>query len=63
MEAKELEIWLSWEGVDEIKEEIKRFSNSQGLTVNAVEVPRPESKLLSVVRARGELPHMELKGK
>jgi ABC-type glycerol-3-phosphate transport system substrate-binding protein len=58
MEADELEIWLSWEGIDEIKEEIKRFSTFHKLSVNTVEVPRPESKLISVVRARGELPDL-----
>lgn len=58
MEANELKIWLNWEGINEIKAEIKRFASFHKLSVNTVEVPRPESKLISVVRARGELPDL-----
>lgn len=58
MESRELDIWLSWEGIDEIKEEIGRFSRKHDLTINTIEVPRPESKLIAVVRARGRVPDL-----
>jgi len=58
LEKGELELWLSWEGVDHLKEEIDSFARRHGLTVRAVEVPRPDSKLISVQRARGRVPDL-----
>lgn len=56
MESTDLEIWLNWEGIDEIKDEISRFADTHGLSIHVLEVPKPESKLISVIRARGEVP-------
>lgn len=56
MESRDLEVWIAWEGVDKLKAEIQRFGDHQGLNILIVEVPNPESKLVSVVRARGEVP-------
>jgi ABC-type glycerol-3-phosphate transport system substrate-binding protein len=58
LRADELEIWLSWEGIDELKEEIGRFAGKHDLKIRTVEVPHPEAKLVSVVRARGEVPDL-----
>lgn len=56
MESDELEIWLSWEGVDELKQEIRRFAGLHGIAIDAQEVPKPASKLTAQVRARGMFP-------
>ncbi len=56
MDSDELEIWLSWEGIKELKDELNRFSIIHNIDIKAVEVPRPESKLISVVRANGKVP-------
>ena len=58
MESDELEIWLSWEGIRELKEEIARFARHHDLEIKTLEVPHPESKLVSVVRARGDVPDL-----
>ncbi len=58
MESNELEIWLSWEGTDELKDELGRFSRHHDISIHTIEVPSPESKLISVVRARGEVPDL-----
>jgi len=58
MESRELEIWLSWEGVRELKNEISQFARHHDLDINSIEVPSPESKLISVVRARGDIPDL-----
>ena len=58
LDSRSLEIWLSWEGVDELKIEIDRFARHHNLLIRSVEVPGPESKLVSVVRARGDIPDL-----
>jgi arabinogalactan oligomer/maltooligosaccharide transport system substrate-binding protein len=54
----DLEIWISWEGVSELKEEISRFAASQGLRLRVSDVPNTQTKLLAVARARGQLPDL-----
>lgn len=56
MESDNLEIWLSWEGITELKEELNLFARFHNIEINSIEVPRPESKLISVVRAGGDVP-------
>ena len=58
MESTDLEIWLGWEGMNELKDEISRLAEKHGLSIHALEVPRPESKLISVLRARGKIPDL-----
>ncbi|MBI9103572.1 MAG: extracellular solute-binding protein [Spirochaetales bacterium] len=58
MESRSLEVWLSWEGIRELKAEINRFARHHNLEIKTVEVPNPESKLISIVRARGEVPDL-----
>lgn len=52
----ELEVWVSWEGVPLLKQEIRRFSDLHGVSVRVVEVPKILSKLTTVIRGRGTLP-------
>ncbi len=56
MESRALEIWLAWEGTEELKRELARFGRLHQLDIRGVEVSSPDSKLVSVVRARGEVP-------
>jgi arabinogalactan oligomer/maltooligosaccharide transport system substrate-binding protein len=51
-----LQVWLDWEGITALKESIQRFSSINGLRIETREVPKASSKLVSVVRARGEVP-------
>ncbi len=51
-----LQVWLDWEGIKALKESIERFSSINGLRIETREVPKASSKLISLVRARGEVP-------
>ena len=53
-----LEVWLSWEGVPELKAEIARFAAAHGKKIKAVEVPNTETKLIALARAGGKLPDL-----
>jgi len=55
---RELEIWLSWEGVPELKAEIQRWATLSGAKVRAVDVPDTRSKLLAVQRGGGRTPDL-----
>lgn len=57
-QERELEIWLSWEGVPAIKEEIQRWATLTGSKVRTVEVPDTRSKLLAVLRGGGRIPDL-----
>ena len=58
LEDKSLHIWLSWEGVDELKEEIRRFAEAHGVRVKLVQVPSAETKLIATLRGGGTLPDL-----
>jgi ABC-type glycerol-3-phosphate transport system substrate-binding protein len=58
LQITDLEVWISWEGTRLLKEEMKRFERLHGLGIKVVEVPRTQSKLLAVLRARGKLPDL-----
>lgn len=58
MESTSLKIWLSWEGISELKEEINHFAEKHNLSIHAIEVSKPDSKLIAVLRARGEIPDL-----
>lgn len=51
-----LVFWVSWEGVKRLKDEVKRFEKLHKVHIKVTEVPRIESKLLSVVRGGGAQP-------
>jgi ABC-type glycerol-3-phosphate transport system substrate-binding protein len=51
-----VEIWVSWEGVGELKEEIERFATMHGLTIKTLEVPKISSKLVQTQRGGGSVP-------
>ena len=55
---RELEIWLSWEGVPALKAEIERWATLTGTKVRAVDVPDTRSKLLAVLRGGGRVPDL-----
>ena len=56
----ELEIWIAWEGVSELKEEIRRWGRIHGIGITVNEVPKSDSKLLSVLRGGGQPPDVVL---
>ncbi len=56
LEDTRLQVWVSWEGVDQLKEEIARFAALHGCAVSVLDVPQIESKLVAVIRGGGELP-------
>jgi len=56
----ELEVWVSWEGVTELKQEILRWGRLHGVRVTVNEVPKSDSKLLSVLRGGGRPPDLVL---
>ena len=51
-----LVFWVSWEGVNLLKREVQRFAKLHKVHIKVTEVPRIESKLLSVVRGGGAEP-------
>ncbi len=54
--AADVEVWVSWEGVPLLKREIARFAELHGIRVKVTEVPKTDSKLLSVLRGGGTPP-------
>lgn len=56
----ELEVWIAWEGVSELKEEIRRWGRIRGVGITVNEVPKSDSKLLSVLRGGGQPPDVVL---
>ena len=55
-QAADVEVWVSWEGVALLKREIARFAELHGIRIKATEVPKTDSKLLSVLRGGGTPP-------
>jgi maltose-binding protein MalE len=56
LEDAKLTVWVSWEGVPQLKAEIQRFASLHGCTISVVEVPQVDSKLVAVIRGGGEMP-------
>ena len=50
---KSLRVWLSWEGVPELKREIQRYAGMHGLSIDLLDVPKTSSKLLQTHRGGG----------
>lgn len=55
---RDLEVWLSWEGIPELKAEIERWARGTGVRVRAVDVPDTRSKLLAALRGGGRIPDL-----
>lgn len=55
---RDLEVWLSWEGVPELKAEIDRWARGTGVRVRTVDVPDTRSKLLAAIRGGGRVPDL-----
>ena len=53
---KSLEVWISWEGVPELKALLSRWAESAGISLKAVDVPSIKSKLIAVLRGGGSVP-------
>jgi len=55
---KTIEVWVSWEGVTELKAEIMSWAANAGISAKVVEVPSIKSKLITVLRGGGKLPDL-----
>ena len=53
-----LEVWISWEGTKELKQEIDAFAADYGLDINTTVLPDPAGKYLSILRGGGEVPDL-----
>ncbi len=56
--GRRLTVWIGWEGVKELKEELARFAGTGGLDLDVQEVPHISSKLTSVARGGGNIPDL-----
>jgi ABC-type glycerol-3-phosphate transport system substrate-binding protein len=52
----ELNIWLSWEGVPQIKAEIERYAHIHDISIQTLEVPKIATKLIQTQRGGGTVP-------
>ncbi len=53
-----LEVWISWEGTKELKEEIESYAARFGLEIHVTTLPDPASKYLSILRGGGDVPDL-----
>ncbi len=53
---EQMSIWLSWEGVDRLKEEIQRYAQMHGISITMLEVPKCAAKLSQTHSGGGEVP-------
>jgi ABC-type glycerol-3-phosphate transport system substrate-binding protein len=53
---RSMEIWIGWEGVSQLKQEILRFANLHGVSIKSLEVPKISSKLVQTQQAGGNIP-------
>ncbi len=55
---RDLEVWLSWEGVSELKAEILAWAKEAGISAKVLDVPSVKSKLIAVQRGGGKVPDL-----
>ncbi len=55
---KSLEVWVSWEGISELKAELARWASKSGIAIKTVDVPSIKSKLITVARGGGKSPDL-----
>lgn len=60
LSAEELEVWIAWEGIPRLKEELYRWGKLHGIPMRVNEVPKSDSKLMSVLRGGGRPPDLLL---
>lgn len=53
---KSIEVWVSWEGVPELKTTIRLWAERAGVTAKIIDVPSIKSKLITVLRGGGKVP-------
>lgn len=53
---KNLEVWISWEGVPQLKAALAAWGAKTGVTVKVVDVPSIKSKLITILRGGGRVP-------
>lgn len=58
VDERQLDVWLSWEGVSLLKKEIARFADLHNCSISAVEVPNIRSKLIAILRGGGRPPDL-----
>jgi len=58
LDADGLEVWLSWEGTEELEELIRRLARRHGIAADVDSVPGTEAKLAAQARARGAVPDL-----
>ena len=58
LDEKDLTVWISWEGTALLAEEIDRFADRHGLTVDVLTVPSLLSKVTAAARAGDRLPDL-----
>ena len=56
LKKQPLEVWINWEGAGILKKEIGRYADMHETEIKVTEVPRPDSKLISVMRGGGQVP-------
>lgn len=56
LDTSELEIWINWEGAELLRAEIERYSMLHKVDINVIEVPKPDSKMVSITQANGSVP-------
>lgn len=58
LEETTASVWLSWEGVDQLKSEISRFAGLHDVSIDVLEVPRISTKLVQTHRAGAPVPDL-----
>jgi arabinogalactan oligomer/maltooligosaccharide transport system substrate-binding protein len=53
---KALEVWISWEGVPELKTALAAWGARAGISIKVVDVPSIKSKLVTILRGGGRVP-------
>ncbi len=56
LEYSPLEIWVNWEGISLLRDEIGRYGELHSIDIKIVEVSKPDSKLISTTQANGSVP-------
>ncbi|MGD9939706.1 MAG: extracellular solute-binding protein [Clostridia bacterium] len=53
---KALEVWISWEGVPQLKTALAAWAAKAGIAIKVVDVPSIKSKLITILRGGGRVP-------
>jgi len=58
VESGTVTVWLSWEGVDRLREELERFGRHHAIDIEVEEIPSSETKLTATLRGGGSMPEL-----